>query len=69
MISKRIGFLLALALAGCGAGADVTPVSPVVAPDSDAARRARAEDEALVAERQKQESQARKRVKNLPNPG
>ena len=70
MISHRFGWVvLTLTLVGCGAGGDSPPISPVVAPDSDAARRARAEDEALVAERQNQEARARKRVRNLPTAG
>lgn len=54
---------------GCGPGTVAEPSSPVVSPDSEAAKKARAEDEKLKEQRRQEEARFRKRVKNLPDEG
>jgi hypothetical protein len=54
-------------LPGCGPGQIAEPASPVVSADSEAAKKARQQDEELKAQRQKEEARARKRMRGLPS--
>lgn len=64
--------LILLALApGCGGGppGPLEGGSPVVRPDSAEARKALAEQEAMIKDRQEQEARARSRRPGLPSDG
>lgn len=52
-----------VSLTGCDVSCPIEPASPVVSADSEAAQKARAEDEALRQERQQQESRVRAKGK------
>ena len=62
-------FLAAGMLPGCGQGEIAEPASPVVSADSEAAKKAREQDEQLRLLRSQQEAKARNRVKGLPEEG
>lgn len=51
---------------GCGVGGDASPMSPTVAADSEAGAKARAQDQKLREERQRQEALLRKRRPGIP---
>ena len=60
--------LVAVAAGGCGTHEPSTS-SHVTSPDSESGRKAKAEDERFIKERQEQEAKARKRVPGLPTEG
>lgn len=60
--------LLAIATEGCGPRTPSTS-SPVTSADSEEGRKARAEDERFIKQRQEQEAKARLRAPGLPNEG
>ena len=60
--------LVAVAAGGCGPHTPSTS-SPVTSADSEVGRKARAEDDRFIKERQEQEARVRKRVPGLPTEG
>ena len=54
------------ALAGCGPSGLPATSSPIASADSEAGRKAQADDERFVKQRQELEAKARKRVRGLP---
>ncbi|AGA31186.1 hypothetical protein [Singulisphaera acidiphila] len=62
-------FLAAGVLPGCSSGGIAEPASPVTHAESEAAKKAREQDEQLRLLRTQQEAKARKRVKGLPEEG
>lgn len=60
--------LVAIAAGGCGPQPPSTS-SPITSADSEAGRKAKAEDERFIKERQEREAKARKRVPGLPTEG
>lgn len=64
-----LAFLAAGILPGCSSGGLAEPASPIANADSEAATKAREQDEQLRLLRTQQEAKARKRVKGLPEEG
>jgi hypothetical protein len=57
-------------ISGCAGEAGLPKEStPVVTPDSEAAKKAIAEREQMIQQRQRQEAKARRRSGNLPSEG
>lgn len=54
---------------GCGPSGPPATSSPVTSADSEAGRKAIADDERFLKQRQEQEARARRRVKGLPAEG
>jgi hypothetical protein len=51
---------------GCGSESSSPPASPIVSADSEAARKALAEDERFRERRQREEAKSRQRFRSLP---
>lgn len=64
-----LAFLAVGVLPGCGSGGIAEPASPIANSDSEAAKKAREQDEQLKKLRTEQEAKARKRLKGLPVEG
>ncbi|SIO26537.1 hypothetical protein SAMN05444166_3337 [Singulisphaera sp. GP187] len=73
ILTKLVPLLLVVLAAGilpgCGSGNIAEPASPIANAESEAAKKAREQDEQLRLLRSKEEAKARKRIKGLPEEG
>lgn len=65
-VAAALALMLAGLASGCGQGSTVSPLSPTVSAESEAGLKARAQDQQLREERQRQEAALHRRNPKLP---